>query len=305
MLGAVDTLSNSYEPPYFVFQEQYQVEYEATRLVPARTCTLKSIFAAFWNYDESSSNGKDVRFYVWSDNGGVPGEELLMVEGRVELDADVAAWVVVDISDSNLVVSGPFWVGHYEVSSGAPSSLIDTVVTVGANYYSVDGVSWEEDMYDYLHMAVVEYGEGEEATAAMVVSNGGDGDLLVSGIMADVSWVVGVEPQSFVLGSGESMEVEVRVSSSGLAEGRYYGMLHIMSNDPDTPDYGEPLVFDVGGGVVGEPDIVVTPDTLFFKVDSAGGGSYSESNHGDRDSVADLDKLDTVSYTHLTLPTKA
>jgi len=160
--GVPDTLSNNYEDGSLVyFNEQFQTYYEATKLVPAQTCTLKSIFAAFYNY-KTTKKSKAIEFYVWSDNNGVPGTELIAFEGTIELDAGVASWIYVDVSEYNLVLSGPFWVGHYEPTAGAPTSIADDAPTADVNFYSEDALGWEEDAYDYMHMAAVEYGNGAE-----------------------------------------------------------------------------------------------------------------------------------------------
>ena len=275
-----DTLSNNFEPPFIIFNDEYQTEYEATRYVPSESCTLKTLLYAFWNND-NSERSKDCEFYVWSDNGGQPGSQLLLVEGTLTLAADVAEWVGVDISDSNLVVNGAFWMGHREKTSGAPSSLSDTLATPGGNYYSTDGTSWASDPFDYLQQVIVSYsGDGpseNEAVSIMQVSNTGDAPLVVSDITSSASWVKEITPKNFTVAPGTQQNVEVRVSSAGLSNGHYTGTLEVSSNDLDTPTYIEPLLFDVNVAV-GTPDIVVTPDTLKFLVGGPPNlSSYSNS----------------------------
>lgn len=245
--GEADTLSNLFELPFYCFNDEWQTYYEATRLVPSRACTLKAIFVSFYNY-ESLARSKSCEFYVWDDGNDRPGSALWTVVETISLPADEAGWIVRDVSEKALVLEGAFWVGHREMAAGAPSSLADTIVTVGANYYSSDGSSWEEDSYDYLHMAAVAYAEeisGEEDAATMTIRNTGEGILEVSRISCNQSWVQSIVPASFLVVPQNSQLVTITVSSAGLERGRYDGILHIVSNDPIAPEYQEPLVFDI------------------------------------------------------------
>ncbi|UCE74385.1 MAG: T9SS type A sorting domain-containing protein, partial [Methanomassiliicoccales archaeon] len=140
---------------------QWQIYYEATKLVPVRACTLKTIFVAFINYDITATRSKSCKYYVWTDHNGQPDSVLFSHNFDISLEADDAAWVSLDVSAADITLEGPFWVGHHEPTAGPPTSLSDTVATPGANFYSEDSSSWTEDDYDYLQMALVNYAEGE------------------------------------------------------------------------------------------------------------------------------------------------
>ncbi|MFQ6093417.1 MAG: hypothetical protein ACE5OR_12235 [bacterium] len=84
----------------------------------------------------------------------------------------------------------------------------------------------------------------------MTVYNTGEEVLEVSNIYSIESWVKSFAPSSrFNVAPDDSQMITVTVSSAGLDRRRYDGTIHIISNDPDTPDYQEPLVFDVDIGV--------------------------------------------------------
>jgi len=162
-----DTLGNAFEGPLYMFNEDWQMYYEATKLVPKNTCVLKELRFAFGNY-AAGERSKNCDFFVWDDNGGRPGALLWSTQGSITLAADEAGWFAIDVSQEDLTVDA-FWMGHYEKSRGAPSSLSDSVATPGSNFYSDDGSNWEEDMYDYLHQAVVSYGSDEVEDVAQLV----------------------------------------------------------------------------------------------------------------------------------------
>lgn len=239
-----DTLSNEYTDPVFAFDDEFQTEYEATRLIAPQASILKTIMIAFYNY-ETSAQSKECHFYVWSDNDGIPGTVLISDSGTVTVDANDAIWIEVDVADANLTVNGAFWIGHREVTIGAPSSLADETPTPGANFFSNDGVNWEEESYDYLQMAVVQRSENPlQAQGMMIIHNHGNADLVVSKIFSDQNWIISIDPISFTVGPEKSQQVKVTVSAEGLAGGLYHGSIQIQSNDPDTPNFSEPIILD-------------------------------------------------------------
>lgn len=166
-----DTLSNPFEPPYYYFDEQWQTYYEATRLVPVRACTLEAIFVAFTNYDITTTRNKNCTYYVWNDHNGQPDSVLFSHNFDLSLEADEAIWVSLEVSEAEITLEGPFWVGHHELTAGPPTSLADMVATPGANFYSEDSSSWTEDDYDYLQMALVHYAEGENVVSETEPNN--------------------------------------------------------------------------------------------------------------------------------------
>ena len=262
--GELDTLKNDYTRPYGHFNTSYQVEYEATRLIPARTCTLKQIIAAFTN-SESQSMEKNVRFYIWDDDNGLPGEIIFETERGVRVGSQRSEWITTPIDGDNVIFNSAFWVGHYETTAGWPTSQFDTLETPGANVYSDDGLTWNEDNLDYLHMVTVEYGEivpGEGDKTVFLVKNIGDEELHVTRMYSEENWFVDASPDLFHLSPGDSQIVIATANTYELDAGAYTGILNIDSNDPDTPVYDEPMRFDIREGTQPEPDIDVTPDTI-------------------------------------------
>lgn len=243
-----DTLNNPFEGPFYIFKEQYQTEFEATKLIPTATCTLKALIHDFANFDTENENSKECEFYVWSDKAGVPGNQLLTFTQTITLEADWWGWLSFNVSDYELILNGPFWMGHREKTAGYPTSMADSIVTPGTNFYSDDGISWVEDNWDYLHKAVVAYVEQvpeNEDVATLIVNNTGEETLTVSDIIYAETWIAEVSHRNFVLASGAEQAVQVRVSAEGLSAGQYSGDLTILSNDPDTPQYTVFMVFDV------------------------------------------------------------
>jgi len=54
-----------------------------------------------------------------------------------------------------------------------------------------------------------------------------------------------VSPDNFTIQPGEQRNIAIWCTAEGLNDGQYTGVLRIASNDPDTPVYDVPLVFDV------------------------------------------------------------
>jgi len=260
-----ETLTNAFEGPLVIFSEQWQTYYEATKLIPQSSCTLEKLRFGFANYAEVEQS-KKCKFFVWNDDSGKPGMLLWSTEGTISLAADKAAWIGIDVSQEGLTVD-TFWMGHYEKSSGPPSSLSDSVVTRGTNFYSADGSDWQEDNYDYLHQAVVSYGTSElEAVAQLTLQNTGSAALQVTAIQCSKDWITPENSGSFEVGPKGQESITIRCSAEELTDGRHNGMIQITSNDPDTPVYEVPLVFDVNVGGLAPPQNLTawSPDNTVF-----------------------------------------
>lgn len=264
-----DTLSNTFDPPFFYINPEYQTMYEATRLLPKQNCTVKRLFYAFTNY-ESLTVSKECEFFVLRDKGGQPDEELWSDIYIIELQGNKASWFYVDVDDANLEFDESFWIGHRELTQGSPSSLLDTLETPGANAYSENGNEWFASPFDYLQMAVVEYDNGGSAnsdTQILTIRNTGSAMLSVDNISATAPWVTSISPYSLTISPGGSQTVSVEVSDENLSPGLYKGVIKIDSNDPDTPHYQEPMIFRVNLEDEKFPHILVEPDTLKFIID--------------------------------------
>lgn len=69
-----------------------------------------------------------------------------------------------------------------------------------------------------------------------------------------------VTPNSGHLGPNQSALVDVGFNANGLNGGVYHGTVHVLSNDPDTPDAQVAATLTVTGA----PDISVAPDSIDF-----------------------------------------
>ncbi len=144
-----------FQTPYYYFNQQYRVEYEATQAVPETACVLKEIWIAWYN-DLTSQQSKDVTYYLWANNGTRPGAVMRSWPVTVTIPAQSGQWVMLDVSAENISFGNgaKFWFGHYEPDTTFPTSLID-IYTTSNNVWSTDGANWGHD-YDYLQFVVVE-----------------------------------------------------------------------------------------------------------------------------------------------------
>lgn len=157
--GNYELLSPStFTEPYIYFDEDYQMYYEASKVIPSQPAELKQIVIMFKN-GSSSNEQKDIAVLAWDNNTGVPGGELYRGDFSISLKANTNEQIGFAVSPA-IHVNEHFWIGHYEKSKGFPTSLVDTIPSPGVNFYSQDGVSWTEDNYDYIQLAVVKYATG-------------------------------------------------------------------------------------------------------------------------------------------------
>ena len=242
-LSEWDTLSNSFES-YFYMLEPYQTRYEATKLIPDRSCKLEVLRFAFYNY-QASEKSKDCELFVWDDNGGRPGAEIWSGNVTITYPAETWDWIDFNIADKNIHLN-EFWIGHLEKTEGAPTSIHDTLGTTGRNCYSLDGISWSLIDDDFLQQAIVSYSlSDDEAVAYLSVENTGNGDLHVSDIYCSKDWIKSISSKTFTLEPGGQKNVEIWCTAENLDDGEYIDNLKITSDDPDTPVYDVILVFNV------------------------------------------------------------
>ncbi|MBD3288518.1 hypothetical protein GF337_06900, partial [candidate division KSB1 bacterium] len=162
-----DTLAHSYDQPLGYFEEPFQRLIEATKLRPQSKCRLYSIHIAFYN-DINGTVSKDVEFYLWKNRQGLPGNLIYSEQKRVRMNESGFQWFRLDLSDTLIYLEGDFWIGHKELTSGFPTSVIDGIQTNNrTNFYAENGMEWFEEEYDYLQMAVVQYSEFGEPEIAI------------------------------------------------------------------------------------------------------------------------------------------
>ena len=239
----VDTLHPSWESPFGWWSFDYRIMYEATQLTPSQPGQITAIMHGVGSpYDDVS---KECSVFVWENASDEPGAKL--AGNKVTATADSAGLIYHNWYSlaSPISVSGAFWVGNVEWDTLFPTSIVDDDMT-SLNMYSDDGSTWLDDVADYFHAAVVSYGAPEADTVGvMTVFNEGGDTLSVSDIVGTESWIADISPTSFSVAPGDSQEVTVTVTRSGLTDSTYYANLEISSNDPDEPTYDEPVKFIV------------------------------------------------------------
>ena len=250
----LDTLQHPYEGPFFIFPEEWQVEYEATALIPTQLCSLKHIQVAFSNTGVDPAT-KTCSLFVWKNDKGSPGERDLSLEFQVSLDAGASEWIDFDISSLGLVYSDTFWIGHYENTPGDLSSMVDFTPSWG-DKFSADGSVWYDDNYDYLQRALVKH--FGLLPSKMWVCNRGNQVLKVWNIIATPHWITSLSLYNFQVEPRDSVGIKISVDTTGLADGKYFTNLLISSNDPDERVYLEPVKLLKGVW----PEISVKPETL-------------------------------------------
>ncbi|MFA5032892.1 MAG: T9SS type A sorting domain-containing protein [bacterium] len=211
------TLSNDFEGPFKVYDEGAQVGFEMTKMVPAQPCTLKYFYVWFYNYD-SSQQTKNCGFVVAEDNGGVPSSTFLFaINADITQDAGECLCWKIPVSNG-LVFNGPFWVGHCETTDGAPTSVYDSIVTPGTNFFCDTTMSneWTEDAYDYLHAAVVAYGTGGDTIGQigqdLRITNNGLAPLKINYIYSYEPWVKKITPDALFILPYDTAIVNVKAA---------------------------------------------------------------------------------------------
>ncbi|MCK4527230.1 hypothetical protein KAW18_07640 [candidate division WOR-3 bacterium] len=202
----------------------------------------------------SEFNGSSFRLYVWEDNAGVPasGETPVFVDMNVPAPA-AGSWYYYSLD--TLPVPNPFWVGViYNHIGSSPDWRIgyDQNTSDDHTYGNLSGgsgdwASMSSHNYGYAYgIRAVVSGVGIVSdSATMWVYNHGSGDLSVSDMTWDSTWIKSVNPQSFLLSPSDSQMVTVTVESDGLPDGTYRDIIRINSNDPGEPNYPEPVILDI------------------------------------------------------------
>ncbi|MDD5529100.1 MAG: S8 family serine peptidase [bacterium] len=153
--GNIDTLMPDMKPPFYALSATFIVEYEATCLTPAAPCSIKAIWHGM---KLSGLSAKECSLFIWSDASGHPGTRLFSLrslESGTGSDTGIYSYTL----PTPIYVSGPFWVGNYEWSLAFPTTAVDKVPSA-PNKWSTNGATWQDDIFDYFHAAVVKY-EGE------------------------------------------------------------------------------------------------------------------------------------------------
>ncbi|MCD6400050.1 T9SS type A sorting domain-containing protein [candidate division WOR-3 bacterium] len=203
-----------------------------------------------------SFNGTDYRLYVWGDNAGVPASGATPLYVDLNMPTPTPnAWNYIDLSDSSIFLPPNFWLGICYNSIVTPSDWYlgyDNHTADHHTYINLNGDpgSWEDlGNYNYAYPYGVRAIVAQEGAVSgnMMVYNVGIGELQVTDINSGETWIKSTLPASFNISPGDSQSVLIEVDTTGLANGIYYGSLHIVSNDPDENPYDEPVKLTVSG----------------------------------------------------------
>ena len=130
------------------------------------------VFALIRNYRDIDHVSADMKFHVWADDGGVPGEDLIepfTVTPEASL-TNTLAFTRIDLRSYHLPMSGDFWIG-VSAFEGNVYSLMEDPDEAGTTAYerSYSGTwtgsewSWSPDIdYNYSFRAIMGAPDGIE-----------------------------------------------------------------------------------------------------------------------------------------------
>lgn len=258
----VDTLLPELAWPYYIFESTEIEGYKAMMFEPQMPCSIQQFMCGVGSITDNAN--KECSLFVWSDADGEPG--LLLFSENITISAVDSGEVYFHWHKLSLPVQvvGPFWIGVKEQGCLFPTIVFDELQkTSGKSIYGKNETNWQVFDGDYFYGVVVDYGgeadiyvkpdslelfmkEGQVDSEAIWVYNKSPScDLSVDSVCWSEGWILSVNPDAFLLSSGNSKRVDVVVNGSGVGE--YSDTLWIFSNDPDESIYPMPVLLSVVG----------------------------------------------------------
>ena len=258
----VDTLLPELAWPYYIFESTEIEGYKAMMFEPSMPCSVQQFMCGVGSMTDNAS--KVCSLFVWSDAGGEPG--LLLFNDNITISAVDSGEVYFywHKLSSPVSVVGPFWIGVKEQGCLFPTIVFDELQKAsGKSIHSENGTNWQAFDGDYFYGVVVDYGgkaeiyvepdslelfvkEGQVDSEAIWVYNGSPScDLSVDSVCWSKNWILSVNPEAFLLSSGNSKRVDVVVNGSEVGE--HCDTLYFFSNDPDESMYPVPVLLSVVG----------------------------------------------------------
>jgi hypothetical protein len=140
------------------------------RFTPIKTCNLKA--GKIFSRTVSRGDSTKCTFYVWNDNGGVPGT----IMAQKDYTPSVRNWDTIPL-DTSLKFTGDFWVGYRiplrEGQDSVYATFDSTSNYPGVNKASTDLSSWTNPSGipgDLMVRAIVEYQAVEEFSTAKTLT---------------------------------------------------------------------------------------------------------------------------------------
>lgn len=181
--------------------------------------------------------------YTIEDYDLLPANDSIIKEYLYEVGPVVAA---MRFEDS-------FWDGDHIRRCNVSTPVDHAVVIVGynetGNYWIIRnswGNNWEGDGHfnlrvgecsieDHVYGVNVssEIQDPSLSSESITISNIGNSQLEITSITDDKDWIVNINPTSFTVLPNETRDVSVTVNSTNMSSGQYFGILTIISNDPD------------------------------------------------------------------------
>ncbi|MDD5530001.1 MAG: S8 family peptidase [bacterium] len=153
--GTIDTLHPQWDAFKIGWKYTYRVEYEATQLTPVAAC---SVFAICHGVSSRYTNSsKQCSVFIWDNLVEAPGE--VLYKARVTATSTTPSQVSYNWYTINppIYVTGPFWVGNYEMDTLYPTSSVDTILTIPGTSAYIGASGWTADNGDYYQAAAVNY----------------------------------------------------------------------------------------------------------------------------------------------------
>ena len=213
--------------------------------------------------------GNDFTTFNICSNGWISFTSTSTSLTNYELPSTSAPLDQLALFHDDLNPSSTGWIGYYNDGQrliveyqGVPRYSTLELYTMQVHLYPSGRIEY--------HYQTMQTGRLDEATIGIQNGDGTDGltvafnalyvhDAMAIRFQAQEPWL-SATPVSGTVAPGTSLDVTVGFDASGLCGDQYLANLHVLSNDPDTPDAVVPVTLNL----LGEPEAVLAPLSLDF-----------------------------------------